>query len=672
MRHYLKRLKNILLCSNIFLLALLIIRIYFFIPKSVYNGYENVFYGKVLSIDQNNKNTKIIIFSKEKLVVNYSKIESLHNLEYGDYVLIVGKLKKPNVNTTPNLFNYRKYLLGNKIFWIVDADKVVMINKNRNIVYELKNLIIRKINTLGSSGNYIKAFIFGINDIDDNNYKLYQDIGISHLFSASATNILLLLSLMKNDKNRKKISIVILLLSLFIVENNISILRSFFYLIISTFFNIKSSRVLLYFLISQLLLIYNPYYIYNIGFLYSFITSIFIVYYISSNINKTKLSKMIDISIVSFLASFPITIYNFFEINLLSILYNMFFIPFVTFVIVPFCYVVIIFSFTAPIFSFIIFLLEKIALLLNSIDILKLVIPKPPIIILITYYLIIIWVISSIKKHNYRYIVLILVILFINSNVTIFNKNTLVSIIDVGQGDSILISFANNKGNILIDTGGNKNYSIAKKTLIPYFKSLGIKKLNFLILSHGDFDHMGEAINLIENFNIENVIFNCGEYNYLEQELIEFLEKKKIKYYSCIKEINIDKHKLKFLYTREYGNENDNSNVVYLDYNNYKLLFMGDASMKREKEILEKYKLKDIDFLKVGHHGSNTSSSKYFIDTIKPKNSFISVGKNNRYGHPKKTVLDNLMNSMIYRTDIDGTIEIRLNRNKYMITTCMP
>ena len=119
-------------------------------------------------------------------------------------------------------------------------------------------------------------------------------------------------------------------------------------------------------------------------------------------------------------------------------------------------------------------------------------------------------------------------------------------------------------------------------------------------------------------------------------------------------------------------NENDNSNVIYFNYNNYKFLFMGDAGIEREKDILEKYNLKDIDFLKVGHHGSNTSSSKEFIDSVNPKYSIISVGKNNRYNHPKDSVLETLSNSKIYRTDIDGSIEIKINKNGYKIKTCPP
>ena len=183
---------------------------------------------------------------------------------------------------------------------------------------------------------------------------------------------------------------------------------------------------------------------------------------------------------------------------------------------------------------------------------------------------------------------------------------------------------------------------------------------------------MGEAINLVNNFKVEKVIFNCGEFNELELDLIKVLDKKKIPYYSCIKELNIDNNKLYFLNSKDYGNENDNSSVIYTKLNNYKFLFMGDAGVEVEEGLIEKYNLKNIDVLKVGHHGSKTSSSKNFIDEINPKYSVISVGKNNRYGHPNENVLDNLEDSKIYRTDQDGSIIFKIKNNKLELETCPP
>ncbi len=136
-----------------------------------------------------------------------------------------------------------------------------------------------------------------------------------------------------------------------------------------------------------------------------------------------------------------------------------------------------------------------------------------------------------------------------------------------------------------------------------------------------------------------------------------------------IKEINFNKNKLHFINNNLYDNENDNSIVIYTKLYNYQLLFMGDAGRKVEEKILKEYNINNIDIIKVGHHGSYTSSSSYFINNIRPKYSIISVGKNNKYGHPHKQVLDNLKNTSIYRTDIDGSIMFKIKNNKLKIET---
>ena len=106
--------------------------------------------------------------------------------------------------------------------------------------------------------------------------------------------------------------------------------------------------------------------------------------------------------------------------------------------------------------------------------------------------------------------------------------------------------------------------------------------------------------------------------------------------------------------------------------NGYKFMFMADAGIEKEKDILGEYDISDIDVLKVGHHGSKTSSSRTFIDEINPKYSIISVGKNNRYGHPNEEVLNTLENSKIYRTDQNGSIMFKIKNNKLKIETCNP
>ena len=416
----------------------------------------------------------------------------------------------------------------------------------------------------------------------------------------------------------------------------------------------------------------NPFSIYNIGFLYSYSISISLLI-LSNELSGKYIISLLKVSLVSTLISLPISLYYFNQINILSIIYNLIFVPFISIILFPFSLIVFIIKPLLPIYNIFIELLENISLLLSNVSIGKLVFKKMNILLYIVYY---IYIFIIIYKKKKILVGLLIFILSIHYFIPYFDSNTFIEMIDVNQGDSTLMII--NKKTILIDTGGEKdafnkdNHTIFYNNLSPKLKELGIHKLNYLIISHGDYDHMGEAINLVNNFKVEKFIFNCGPYNDLEQELIKVLNKKKIKYYSCIKELNINKNTLYFLQTKEYDNENDNSNVIYTELNGYKFMFMGDASITTEKEILDKYNLPDIDVLKVGHHGSMTSSSKEFINEINPKYGVISVGKNNRYGHPNKEVLYNLKDSKIYRTDQEGSIMFKIKNNKLKIETCSP
>ena len=305
---------------------------------------------------------------------------------------------------------------------------------------------------------------------------------------------------------------------------------------------------------------------------------------------------------------------------------------------------------------------------MQQISIFKIIFKRLPFIVYVLYFSIILFSLFSKKK---KILFLLLLFLCIHFFLPFFEKDDYLEMIDVGQGDSILIHLGHQT--ILMDTGGLwKEGDLFYNTLYPLLKSRGIHKISFLILSHGDKDHMGEALTLVRHFKVEKVIFNCGEYNDMEKKLIHTLKKKRISYEPCIQELSFRNNTFYFLNTKEYDNENDNSNVIYTEINGYTFLFMGDAGIPKEKDLLQEYELPTIDVLKVGHHGSKTCSSNLFIDKIQPQYSLISVGKDNKFNHPNEGVLDILKDSKIYRTDQDGSIMIRIKNNKLNIDTYSP
>lgn len=609
----------------------------------------------------------------------------LDDLLYGAYVLVEGELIKPYNNTIPNNFNYKSYLSNKMIYYQLKIDNIKVIKESNNIIYKLKNKINKRILKIDKTG-YLKAFILGDNSlIDDMVYESYQSIGITHLFALSGMHVsllsgIILKGLKKVNNKLKYLIVIIVLISYgFIVGYPASIKRAITFFIIASInkiFNFKLSTLKILFITVFILIFLNYKIIYDIGFLYSVIT-VFGIFW-GSNFIKSEniIYSSFKLSLVAFLFSLPITLACFYEINILSIIYNMFYIPFVSVILYPFCLLTFILPFLEKILVLLIKVMENISLFLNNIDFFKLYLDFNIGEILLFYILLLV----ILRYNRFKYFILLFLIVFIDLMIPYLDSSLYVYYLDVGQGDSSLIITPHLKEVILIDTGGKLSFdtklegdkSYVSDGTLSLLRSLGINKIDYLILTHGDYDHMGDAIYLVNNIKINKVIFNCGEYNDFEKELMEVLEQEKINYYTCINELDINKNKIYFLNSDIYDNENDNSNVTYFNFYNNNFLFMGDAGIDKEKYILDNYNLENIDFFKVGHHGSKTSSSKEFVNMINPKYSLVSVGRNNRYGHPNEEVLDILRDSKIYRTDENGTIKLQIKNNKVNINLFEP
>ena len=661
------RLKILLQSNKIYYCLLIVTILYVGIKVKIgYTSKINVnedFTGIVSTIVKKENSFKLTIKGKEKLIVYINNID---NLELGDKVIVSGEYTTPKRATIPNNFDYQKYLYNNHIFYIMYAKELKLIKKNQNITYEIKKYILNKTSNYKNKG-YLNAFIIG----DKTNlefYETYQNNGISHLFALSGMHIsmlsLIIYKLVNKLKHKDLIVIIFLLFYVTITNFSASILRTIIFFIILKLnkkldLNISTKNSLL--LTLSIIMIYNPLIIFDIGFQYSGLVTFGLIvstkYY-----KKNYFYNLFITSFIALLFSLPITLYNNYELNLLSILNNLINVPLITFVIYPLSLLTFILKFLEPIYNLTINLLEFINNI-SSIFSLNIIVPKVHTIFYLIYYL---FIYLYIESNNKKYILIACLYLLSFKLKPFIDHNNYVYYLDVGQGDSSLIIY--NDKVVMIDTGGISNFFVSSGS-IKLLKSLGYSHIDYLILTHGDFDHMGDSIYLINNYNIKNVVLNNDGFNELETKLINELKNKKIKYYQNVKKIPISNNIITILNTKEYDNENDNSLVTFLNINNYSFLFMGDAGVNKEKDILLNYRLNKIDFIKIGHHGSNTSTSKEFIEKISPKHSIISVGKNNKYGHPKQSVLDTLESSKIYRTDLECTIEIKLNKKGYKINT---
>ena len=195
---------------------------------------------------------------------------------------------------------------------------------------------------------------------------------------------------------------------------------------------------------------------------------------------------------------------------------------------------------------------------------------------------------------------------------------------------------------ILIDTGGHYDYDLATTTLIPYFQSVGISSLDYVYISHDDFDHCGALESLTQNFKVKNIIRDYEEKRIIGDLTIEMLKS-----------------------DNQYSDSNDCSLVMKLTLYDYTFLFTGDISVSVEEDLYEKYGKIDIDILKVSHHGSKSSSGNTLFKMIQPKIAMIGVKKNNLYKHPSIEVIERLERKgiTILRTDEDGMFHLRFYGN---------
>lgn len=678
MKHFSLKLRIILLCDYLYYILLFITCIFLLIninkkidvPILTNNSYE-------LIINDYKINDKTITIYFDNIIGKYyvdnnEKVKEFKdNYSFGDKIYIEGEISVPNNNTIPNNFNYKDYLYHKYIYYIIKIDKIKIISKNDNIFLNIKNSIYKRIDTI-KYNDYLYAFILGKSYYIDsevlNNYKIN---GITHLFALSGLHVSMfssiILFILKKIKLSEKLSYFITSLFLiffaFIASFTPSIVRSVLFFILSSINNVYylyiKPKYLLYIVFSILIFI-NPFYIYDTGFILSFCISFFILLFNEKNKINNNLLSILVISILSTLSSLPIIINMSYEINILGFINNLFFIPYVTYIVFPLSIIVVFISKLSFILNFLIIIMEYVSKVSSNIFNIKLIFPKMSLFLIIIYYVLLILIV---KKINLKKIFIIyLSFLYFRCD---FDKNNYVYFIDVGQGDSALIVTKNNKS-VLIDTGGKvgSNYSLMKSNVIPFFKSIGIRKLDYLFITHGDYDHAGYGIDLVNNFNVKNRFTNKGKYNLLEKKL-------NIKSFNN-SYIKIDNVEIYSLNSKLYNNENSDSLVLLVIIDNYKLLFMGDASINTEKDIMNNYDIGDVFILKVGHHGSKTSSSEEFINSVNPKYSIISVGKNNKFGHPNKEVLDNLSNSKIYRTDIDGSIMFKIKKDKLRIETYSP
>lgn len=681
--------------------------------------FESYFsFEEIPLIDGNRMRGTIQDVSGEKLIFSYiirsyEEKEVLMELIPGDTCRFQGELKEPKSPTMPNAFNYKQYLHDHHIHWQLQVRSIKHCRSDKKTLLEwvlqfrVKGLTLIEENFPSTSEGIVQALLFGERSLLDEDVEIaYQKLGIVHLLAISGLHVGLLVGAIYSimiyfgvtHEKTRLILIIILPIYMILTGASPSVVRASFMVIL--YFLIKSSKAkftptdVISFTCLVLLFI-NPYYLFQVGFQLSYIVTLGLL--LSSKIIGSythSVVKLIVVSSVAQLCSIPLILFHFFEVSLISLPLNMIFVPFYSLIILPLSIsstliVTITPPLGAPLISLLHLLLDfssSFVLKVSSWSLTTITTGKPSFLFIMFYCISTLVLLQRFEKspsHKslYKPFSIIVILFLIQLHLPYFTPFGKVIIINVGQGDSIFINLPFNKGNFMIDTGGRVSYpteeweetrntfSIAEDITVPYLKSIGVTHLDGLILSHGDQDHIGEAISLMNHIKVKELVipkgFVRGE---LEERVIEKARKgdMKIRAVNAGDQLTYRDFSFYVLSPKELStSKNDDSMVLWAKIGGLKWLFTGDAEMRSEERMVSTYPHLKVDVLKVGHHGSRGSTSEQLLEHIKPSIAIISAGYQNRYQHPHKEVIDKLEKRKIkiLRTDIQGGILYKFKGN---------
>lgn len=654
-----------------------------------YNDYDIT--GEIVDIKIDSENYQKAIL---KLDGGYKFNISLHNEEKVQlYDKISGKFVPIERESLENFgfFDKNKYFFqkdiddeGNfKIKNILKPTSYSKIIKKdfRNYVYNITNNFLSNKN----SGIIQKLILARSDKLDQDITDLYRDGGLSHILAISGLHIMIIIYVldfillkMNIPYNLRTGSIIaIVFIYGFLIDFPPSMSRALLMFSIQRLSEIGKffiSNLGSIFLSGIILLFIKPKFLFDLGFQLSYM-SVLGIYFIYNRLPEKYKNSILSpvflyLSVNIFI--FPILIYNFNNFNLVSILTNLIITPIFTTVLVL-SYIGLIFGklikVSTIIFSVINLLLDFINNLIEIIVVnfkipIKLFIPDYKFVVI--YYLFLLFYIFSINlkvNKNTRVTIIISTIsIYLMFNLPLLGNDLYLGFLDVGQGDSIYLSYKNKY--IQIDTGGSRSffYNPGEEITVKAIEKRGIKKVDYLIISHFDYDHIGGVYKLIENNLVDSIIINRPEKENFLFEKIKRTNSINLFYPKGDLPLVIDENlKIYFFNTENNLNldSNDSSLITLIEFKDKKILLTGDATSDIENRLGEI--IGKVDILKVAHHGSKYSSSRSFLENIRPDYSIISVGRNT-YGHPHEDVLENLnsINSKVLRTDISGEIVFKI------------
>ncbi len=624
--------------KNVLFITLFLFGALFTHLPRVYNNEENIYSGVIISAKEN----YFLLYSHGERFYVSSKD---NGCEIGDFVSVHGEVSNVWMATYESQFDFNSYLKNKGVQRQINSFSIKPTFQNPIRLKRFKLSIIKDLNL--NAAPLVEALLFNTKDYQSNVVSIADTINLIFLLSTAGIYFSFFIRTLKRLiylklEERESHFLSLLIVSPYVLFSfpKVGVLRVFLVNLLGASkkegnSDKKSSFLTRLSLAHLLLLIINPYWAFDSGFLLGlFLTTSLYFFRISYRTKISFKSKMVTPTLV-FLFVQPLFVLGSGSFHLFTYFEQIIFIPLIeTFIILS-----ILFMIGIPLGNVINFLgnfIYETFKMFEQID-LKIPLAGYTSVFIPVFYLLFmigIYLFESQRFKHLKYCCITAIGMLLIGLVPIQPLiSSGVYFINVGQGDSIVIQ--DHFHAVMIDTGGNISFDMAQKTLIPFLNKKHIYHLDALITTHDDFDHYGAKDSLLKHFIVRNYLTQKEDFPY-----------------------QIGNISLVNLNVYDAEQDNDNSLVLYSNFYGKKYLFTGDAPKSIETKIIQNHPELTCDILKVGHHGSKTSSDDSFIKQLHPKEAIISCGRNNRYGHPNKEVIDvlNKYDVKIRRTDYEGTI----------------
>lgn len=686
-------------------------------PPYTKNTQEQTFQGKIirpLSIstvkvdflikDDVTNNKRLIIYFPNEDAQDFNE-KKYTELAYGAVCKIKGRIDPPSVSRNPGQFDFNHYLQSQGISDQVIVNTLEDIHCegssffNKIYSFRLNLLYFVSESMSNETAAWLSALVLGDDSLlDEEIVDLFQRWGLSHILAISGLHVGLIVGLVYflivklNIVTKEKAQwIMMLFLPVYalIAGGQPSVWRASIMVLIFIILNKMKFRLSVtdaLSLVFLLLIIFDKYIVYHVGFQLSFAVTFGLVLSrrLIANTNSS-LYQGLQISFISQMMILPLQFAYFSLFQPLSILVNVLVVPYFSLIVIPLMFMMLLFSplprvFTALFDTSFVNIQNLFIKSIEAIDKIAnypIVIGDMPIIATIIYFCLFYLLMHYFQRGKlvkaFKYGVLLSLLLSCLVLRPYFSSVGTVTMLDIGQGDAFVIELPYRRGVFFIDAGAGFSFTdfeptnkVYKTVIKPYLYSRGITEIDAVFISHEHVDHMGSVEFMVEDINVNQIIIS----NYYELHVNQ--EHSWEKYGAEI--IRIDAGESFVIADQLFhvlgptGNQysaNENSLILYTEFGGLDWLFTGDIDKATERGLMNNNHQLSVDILKVAHHGSDTSTDPLFVQKINPMYGLISLGVNNSYGHPTKEVLETLEAEgvQILRTDKDGAVQFKYKRN---------